>query len=392
MQEKGLKILYIAHERKLGGATLSLLAMMDEMKRHGHQIYAVVPTSKSPIANELRKRKIPFTAVFFAWIQMPQYWNLIMKICFRILYLVEPLQVWYVYHRMKNKGIHIVHSNSSVTDFGAKLAERLHCKHVWHVREFGDADYSLEYLNGRKRTWGYINGHADRLIFISQCLYKYFCQVADSGKSSVIYNGISGEYLLNRNYEKKEKIIFLISGNLTRKKGQMLVLQAARELKQKGMLFELWIAGAASSMSDSKAYERELRLYIEENLSGIAIMLGRVEDMRALREKADVEIVASDMEAFGRVTIEAMLSGMPVIASESGANPELIEDGVNGFLYECGNKDALVERMERFFIDRELIERLGTEAQKRAASNYTLESNVQKIESLYFQLQEGSCS
>lgn len=390
MQEKGLKLLYIAHERKLGGATLSLLSMMDEMKRRGHEIYAVVPTAKSPVANELRKRNIPFTAVFFGWIQMPQYWNRIMKICFRMLYLVEPLQVLYVYHKVKDKGIHIVHSNSGVTDFGAKLAEKLHCKHVWHVREFGDADYSLEYLNGRERAWRYINRHADRLVFISGCLYDHFRQFADAGKSSVIYNGISKEYLFERHYEKKEKTIFLISGNLTRKKGQMLVLQAARELKQRNMSFELWIAGAASSMFDSKAYARELQSYIDENLPGTAVMLGRVEDMRALRAKADVEIVASDMEAFGRVTVEAMLSGMPVIASDSGANPELIEDGVNGFLYECGNKAALAERMGRFLTDKELIEKLGEEAQRRASRDYTLESNARKIEALYFQLQEGN--
>ena len=56
MKRGGLKILYIAHERKLGGATLSLLAAIDEMRTRGHEIYVMIPVSKCPLAQELQKR------------------------------------------------------------------------------------------------------------------------------------------------------------------------------------------------------------------------------------------------------------------------------------------------------------------------------------------------
>ena len=98
--KKILNILYVAHERKLGGATLSLLSLIDEMKAKGHEIYVIVPTGNCPLAKELRKRSIPFITVFFGWIQMPSYWNIVLKYCFRLLYFIEPLQVWYVYCMM----------------------------------------------------------------------------------------------------------------------------------------------------------------------------------------------------------------------------------------------------------------------------------------------------
>lgn len=386
MQEKSksLKILYIAHERKLGGATLSLLSLLDEMKKRGHEIYVVVPTAKCPMADELRKREIPFIAVFFAWIQMPEYWNPVMKLCFRMLYLMETAQVSYVYHKIKKKQIDIIHSNSSVTDFGARLSRKLGCVHIWHIREFGDADYSLEYLKGKEKTWNDMNMYADRFLFISNCLYQYFHEFVDADKSEVVYNGISEIYNLQRKYSNRKKIVFLISGNLTRKKGQMLVLQAAKDLKKSYEDFEVWIAGAPSSMSDSRLYEKELKEYIHKYLSGTAIMLGKVTDMRALRQKADVEIVASDMEAFGRVTVEAMMGGMPVIASDSGANPELIEDGREGFLFEKGNSKSLKTRMECFMIKRELIKSMGTNAQRKAVQKFILKDNIDKIEKIYY--------
>lgn len=380
MQNKKLNILYVAHERKLGGATLSLLTLIDEMQARGHLVYVVVPTGRCPLALELKKRGIPFVPVFFAWIQMPSYWNKITKLCFRCLYLLEPLQVSYIYHIMRNKGIDLVHSNSSVTDFGARLAGKLQCKHIWHIREFGDADYNFEYLKGKEVTWQWMNAHTDKFVFISKCLCDYFKGYADPNKSRVIYNGISDNYIIHRNYFEKEKIVFLISGNLVRGKGQMLVLQAANELKRKNYKFEVWIAGSASSMSDSKLYERELRSYIEKNLHGIAVMLGRVPDMKGLREKADVEIVASNKEAFGRVTVEAMFAGMPVIASASGANTELIRDGYNGLLFDVGNVKELAAKMEYTILHPKMIEELGINAFHIAAGEYTVTKNADLIE------------
>lgn len=385
MQNQKLKILYVAHERKLGGATLCLLTMIDAMRAKGHTIFVIVPTKRCPLARELKKREIPFVPVFFAWIQMPSYWNRITKLCFRFLHILEPLQVNYVYHLMKNKGIDLVHSNSSVTDFGARLAEKLHCKHIWHIREFGDADYNFEYLKDKETTWKWMNTHTDRFVFISKCVFDYFKGYADFGKSQIIYDGISEEYIIHRNYSAKGKITFLISGNLVRGKGQMLVLRAANELQRKGYKFRVWIAGSSSSMLDSKLYEKELKSYIDENLRGTAVMLGRVSNMNRIREQADVEIVASNKEAFGRVTVEAMLGGMPVIASDTGANPELIADGVDGFLFQNGDHRSLAEKMALFLDHQVDLEEMGRLACAKALKQFMADINVEKVKQLYYE-------
>lgn len=384
---KKLHILYVAHERKLGGATLSLLTLIDEMKKKGHTIDVVVPTSSCPLAKELEKRNIKIYPVFFAWWQMPAYWNRITKLCFKGLYHIEEIQTSLISRKLCEEKYDVIHSNSSVTDFGAKIAQKINCKHVWHVREFGDADYNLEYILGKEETWKRLNRYADCIIFISHNLKGYFAECVNQDKAKVIYNGISEKYIQPRTYQKSTEVSFLISGNLNRNKQQMLVLKAAKVLVDKKIKeFKVYVAGCPSSMSDSKAYEIELREYADKYLKDEIIFLGHIEDMVALRKTMDVELVPSSREAFGRVTVEAMFSGMPVIASDTGANLELVQDNFNGLFFEAGNYIDLADKMEQFIMRHQLMEELGKNAFAESIEKYTAAKNAELIEKEYYRL------
>ena len=384
MQEGQLRILYIAHERKLGGASLSLITLIKEMQKNGHEIYAIVPKANCPVAYELKKLGIFIIPIFMPWWQMPSYWNKLIKLCFRIFYLLEIFEICYAIFRLRKIKLDIVHSNSSVIDFGAKIAQFKKCKHVWHIREFGDADYDLEYLCGKSKTWRYISEHADQVIFISQALLNYFKSVIYNGKNIVVYNGISKDYIVEREYTDKEEISFLISGNLNKNKQQLLVLQAGAELLKRGMdNFKIVIVGTYSSMKESKQYEEELKDYIKIHLPNNAILLGRVDMMNNIRKQSDVEIVASNKEAFGRVTIEAMLAGMPVIVSDSGANVELVSNGEQGFLFCNGNHVDLANQMQQFISSPQLLEKMGKNAFMYVKNRFTAENNAREINNIY---------
>lgn len=97
-------------------------------------------------------------------------------------------------------------------------------------------------------------------------------------------------------------------------------------------------------------------------MEDVVEFVGFVSDMKTLRENCDVELVCSKKEAFGRVTIEAMLSSNPVIASNAGANPELVRDGENGFLYTYNVADDLAKNMEKFIGNVELLKKMGEKA------------------------------
>ena len=378
-----MKILYIAHERKLGGASLSLATLIKEMKMRGHEVAAVVPFYFSPLAKEIRKQNVQTYWVFNGWWMQPKEWPRYMKFAFRMLYALEKIAVKRIAGIAKRNGFQIIHSNSSVIDVGSRAAKAAGCQHVWHFREFGEPDYQLEYIKGRENSLKMIEEGDDNVVFISKVLQDYYKDLNVADRGHVIYNGISPTYV-NYHTHTNEKVIFLISGNLHRNKRQDLVLEAVKRLQQQGAEgFEVWIAGGAGSMKDSQIYEQELHQFVEENKLDKVKILGRIQDMNALRSKTDVEIVASTMEGFGRVTIEAMLSANPVLASNAGANPELIRENETGWLFETGSAQSLAGKMLEIIQNKEMISPMGNKAFAFAKEGFLSEKNTKEIEALY---------
>ena len=379
-----LNIMYIAHERKMGGASLCLLTLAKEMKEKGHHVCVVVPFMRSPIAEKLRESGIKTIGIFFGWWMMPSYWGGLFKLAFRMLYMMEEIAVWRISHYIRKKKIDIVHSNSSVIDVGSKAAARSGVSHVWHFREFGDLDYRLMFLKGRRKSIQYLNDSNDINIFISMCLREHYGELRDGKRNRVIYDGVSDDYLNLRQDDLVGEPTFLIAGNLQRNKRQDIVLKAVKLLKDKWITnFKVIIAGGIASTRDSQKYAKELEIFIMQNDLDNVQLVGFVSDMNALRRKSDVEIVASTMEAFGRVTVEAMLSGNPVLAADSGANGELIEDGRTGWLFETGNVYALADKMFMVIENKSAIRSIGKNAFNVASLNYLSHRNTQEIEKIY---------
>jgi glycosyltransferase involved in cell wall biosynthesis len=88
-------------------------------------------------------------------------------------------------------------------------------------------------------------------------------------------------------------------------------------------------------------------------------------------------------ETFGLVGAEAMSHGVPVIAARVGALPELIDDGVNGMLFEPGDARDLARKVSRLWDDPELCRRLGQAARAKAASLWSPGSHFERTKAIY---------
>lgn len=384
-----LSIVYIGHERKLGGASLCLVTMAREMKALGHKVCVVLPFRNCPVAKALREEGIKVYPVFFGWWMEPMYWGRKMKFCFSMLYSMEWLAVKRISRIIRKEKANIVHTNSSVIDVGCKAALKSKCPHVWHFREFGDLDYRLTFMKGRKESLRFVMESGSSNIFISKALRNYYSDLSDeNGHNCVIYDGVSPEYL---NYcgakEEIDRLIFLVSGNFQRNKRQGVVVKAIKLLKDRGIInYKVIMAGGIADTKDSRQYHKELVEYINrEGLDRIE-MVGYISDMNALRRQVHVEIVPSVMEAFGRVTVEAMLSGNPVLASDTGANRELVEENRTGWLFREGDAEALAEKMEYIINNRQIISRMGNTAYQEAKEKYLSDRNTKEIEQLYYRV------
>ncbi len=378
-----MNILLIAHERKMGGANVCLYEIAKEMKSRGHNIYVVVLYRGCPIDIKLREIEIQTVPALFGWWQRPKNWNPILKGGFELLHQIQFISRRKLIKFVRNSNIEIIHSNSSVVDIGMQVARTTGVKHIWHIREYGDHDYNLEYSKGRKKSINDINRYSDRVVFISKALKEAYPEI-DDNISRQVYDGVSKEYI---NYEGKiehQNTTFLISGNLNRNKNQMIVLEACKILKNQGIAdFNVKIAGESTSLKSSKNYKESLIKYIKDNDLTNVEMLGFVQDMKRLRQIVDVEIVASVSEAFGRVTVEAMLSHNLVIASNEGANIELVQNGQYGKLFNCNNSESLASEMKNAIFSKGKEKDICEQAYHYARNRFTIKKNVEDIEKIY---------
>ncbi|HCT3329849.1 TPA: glycosyltransferase family 4 protein [Proteus mirabilis] len=163
----------------------------------------------------------------------------------------------------------------------------------------------------------------------------------------------------NKNIEKPLKILSV--GTISEGKGQKFVIDTIEALNKKGIECSLSIVGNIDS-----EYAKNLFDYVEKNSINNVFFLGFREDINRIRLNYDIGIISSKAEAFGRVTIEGMAAGLIMIASNTGANPELISDKKNGFLYKYNDLNSLVDVISYIYGNRNDMQTIRENAIKFA--------------------------
>lgn len=375
-----MNVLFITHEKNLNGASKSMLNLIDELSDM-HTFYVVSPYSDGPVFDELSKRNIQILYhPIKRWVRKKNKSN--------AGWLAIRIK-WFLYNshfnkreakklaaEIKNLNIDIIHTNTSVINLGALLHKNTGIPHVWYIREFGQEDFGIYPLEGNKRFFQTINDESSKVITISNALAQKYRPHIEAKKLKIIYNGVGEENAIARNYNVDgKKYVFLIAGTIQPGKGQNVAVQAASELVKRGIHnFQLNIAGSGETgwLED---------VFPEQNK--YVYMLGRVSDMCELRKSVDVELICSKSEAFGRVTAEAMMGGIPVIGANTGGTPELIINGETGFIYNQSNPIDLAGKMEFFIKHPEDISKMGKKAREYAMKNFTISRCAQEVSEVY---------
>lgn len=380
----GKNILFVSHEDKLFGASKSLLNIIDVFSKNNNCI-VVTRSENGDFAKELKKRGVEIIpARYYTWeiYKDPKkfdytwwthriFWVTVGRIC-------NYIAVNKIVNKLKYK-IDIVHVNSGVVDIGVALKDKLNCPLVWHLREFGFEDFGYVPYLSEKKFYSTLD-KADGVIAISDAIYTKFNNNLKHAKIKRIYNGVAEDNIIeNKQYHLNvnDKLVLLISGSkISKAKGQDIAINAIKMLNTKKIEnLELRIAGYGDL--------KELGVTdIPKNVK----FLGHVDDMKKEREHVDVELVCSKCEAFGRVTVEAMLGGIPVIGARTGGTPELINDGINGFTFEYGDIGQLAEKILFFYNNRNKLLEMGNDAQKYAKKFFLINRCAKEIEEFYNEL------
>jgi glycosyltransferase involved in cell wall biosynthesis len=196
-----------------------------------------------------------------------------------------------------------------------------------------------------------------------------------------IPNGVEVEEA-TRAYRRGTATKVLFVGRLHRQKAIDDLLEAVAGLTQKpiGREVELTLVGDGPERMALEALSLAL------GLAGHVHFVGEVDDVRPHLRQADVLVLPSRAEGLSNTLLEAMSTGLPVVASDIPANRALIQDAVNGLLYPVADVQALQGTLELIMGNESLRERLGCEGRRTVKSEYSIDRVAAQYESVYAEL------
>lgn len=273
----------------------------------------------------------------------------------------------------------IVHTNINRVDIGAYIAKKMGIPHIWHVREMGKEDYNVVFY--KKECIEFMNQNACKFIVISEAVKtQWSLKRLDSFKMEVIYNGLDIHQISERRDRKDNIFHIVIVGHVQPNKGQLQVVQAVsslpEDIRQRIMLD---IIGEAYP-----DYKKKIENFIIKNNLGRQIKLvGYKNNIPEILSQYDIGITSSKAEGFGRCTVEYMASGLVTIASDTGANAELIKDKINGLLYEYENIQSLADKIKWIMENWEESKKIAKMGQKIAFQKYSKYQCAKRVKEVY---------
>jgi glycosyltransferase involved in cell wall biosynthesis len=378
-----IKILILSHSSEFsGGAEMSLINVLDYWnQRYKMNLFFIIRKPVGTLVDELNKRGWQYNAIEYGfWSEANPssetgklYKNALMNI--RAIKDIQKI--------IKSYKPDFVITNSIVCPWAAFASFQLGVPHVWFVREYGDLDHGRIFELGREKTFQDVDLTSFLIVANSKTLAEHIKLYCDSKKVTTLYTPFDVKSLQKNalkvvkspfKYENSLKVV--ITGNLAPTKGQLEAIQSVIGLNKKGYQTELCILGGKATTE----FMNKINQLIEDGEVKDKIhLMGFQENPMAFVRLADVGIMASRMEAFGRVTFEYIALGKPVVGSNSGATPEMVKNGINGFLYDAQSKESLTEALMHYAINRGLITKHGKASKQVSHSLLNGNFNADKL-------------
>lgn len=289
-----------------GGANRSFFMVVNELKsKYGHEV--VVAAGEGILREKCEEKNIRFKAVKFPKI-ITVLTGGIKDVAKKAIVALKSLQVYlkvlFSINKYRKEKFDLVYINGTESVFGWYIAKLLKIPFVWHIRGLlrkGDC-----FVSGQKKKLNDKNG---KLIVISNAMLKSIPELLNVDKSQVVlvHNGIDWEDNNLISSQKRENGIHcVICGRIIRAKGHMEAVEALNILKNNG-INNVYIHVAGDICDGNSEYLELVKSKIDEyQLNDRVIFEGQVEDMFSFRQNMNIELMCSECEPFGRVTLRGV--------------------------------------------------------------------------------------
>lgn len=357
-----MRIVQIIPSFGVGGAETMCEGLCRQLRKDGHEVTAVsLSGEKTMITDRLEQAGIPLYCLDKA-----------LGSGFRCVGQLKTL--------LKELQPQVIHTHLHALKYAALASKNVPIVHTVH----NQAGQEAVFLDQQVGKYLFRRGKAQPVALtpeVRQSIVELYGLPED--RVPVITNGID----LTRCGEKTEYTLhypveLLHVGRFFPQKNHEALVGAAAILKKRGTNVRIHCCG------DGPLLE-EIRSRVQAaGLSGQIVFEGVCDDILERMAGADAFLLPSKWEGMPMTIIEAMGTGLPVIAARVGGVPDMVSDGESGLLI-APTAEALAQAVERLIKDERLRERLGTQA-KQDARRFSIEAMARGYEQLYARLTEGA--
>jgi len=365
------KIIFAEYFSFIGGGQIVLLNLLKGLRKTYD--VEVLLMKEGPFETLLKANKIKYTIIKAP--EKPRYRYVF--IYFRFAKMA--------YDYLKNTGAALLYANGFLSlKLMALPAFFAGVQMIWHKHIIVD-----------KKPLSYFGLNA---AFLSLFVKKIICvsgavmqSMKNAGvnvkKMAVIHNGMDPLMFskkqrnkIREKYGMKGSFVAGTVGFFRRNKGIELLIDAAEMAVKRGKNIKFLIAGKGAQGDEE--YEKYLRKKAgNKNLKNNFIFAG-YGDRKLFIPAFDVFVLPSPAEPFGMVTLEASSLMVPVAAFNTGGTPEIIKDGVNGYLVNEVSAEALAAKLLDIMKDKKQLIKTGRAAAKNVKENFTVKAQVDKTAAL----------
>jgi len=298
-----------------------------------------------------------------------------------------------LFRRLKPDIVHTRNLSTLEAQLPALLAGVPHRIHGEHGRDIHDLDGTSKKYQLLRRLFRPL---IHRYIALSLDLKRYLQEKVGvpEPKISHICNGVDTEKftpasaqaraVLPGNYFGADKIVIGTVGRMEAVKDQITLVHAfvrlVKEYPRGRESLRLVMVG------DGALREPARSILEAAGLAQVAWLPGEREDVPELLRAMDVFVLPSLAEGISNTILEAMASGLPIVATDVGGNHELVEQDTTGFLVPRGDPAALADAIRVYVDDPDLRRRHGAGARKRSVDEFSIDTMVQRYQDIYDEL------
>ncbi len=362
-----MNILIIAKHLEPGGITSYVVSLSKGLKKKGHNV--IVVSSGGMLENVLKESAVDTPKVDL---------NTKSEISPKVLFAVKKLS-----SIAKEKNIQIIHAQTRVASIIAWwVAKSSKIPFVTTCHGF----FKPRFFRRIFPCWG------KKVIAISEAVYLHLIKDFKLKKENIelIYNGLDIESQLQNSLEAQKELknkfgigtgpVIGCVARLSEVKGHKFLIEAFKKVVREFPSAQLILVGEGRIKPELVSLAKTLS--IEKNV----IFIPSVLDTSLVLSIMDIFVMASVQEGLGLAIMEAMASGIPVIATEVGGIKNLIKNNETGILVHASDAGALADAVITLLRDRNRAKALASSAQDFIRKEFSLDKMVNKTEALYASL------